>query len=67
MQNAALVFLLIFTVLFVSLCKSQDFPDPRELARPPGAQEILSPLPLFSKMPPDLLIIIVVLAGWHVV
>ena len=54
-------------MLFVSLCESEDFPDLRELARPPGAQKILSPLPLFSKMPPDLLIIIGVLTGRHIV
>ena len=55
-----------FTLLFVSPCESRDFPDPRELARTPGAQENPSPMPFLIQSAPYLLVTIGVFASRHI-
>ena len=65
-RNAALVH--FHNPVCLKPCEIQDFPDPRGLARPPGAQEeIQGPLPLLSKVPLDLLVAVGVLACRRVI
>ena len=51
-QQCSSGFPLPFTLLFVSPCESGDFPDPKELARTPGAQENPSPISFLIQSPP---------------
>ena len=67
MKKRSSGFSVTFTMLFVSPCEPQDFPDPRGLDRSTGLKKFQNPLLFLSKVPLDLVVTVGMLAGRYVV